>query len=69
MENGRRCYPPSRVEALAVLERNPFDYAVPMSTPVFLPNGNHYIAGFDASATFLEVCGIAFSSARIIRCS
>ncbi len=42
-------------QTLAVIARNPFQFSQPMSIPVFLSNGNHYLSGFDGSTTFFQL--------------
>lgn len=53
-ENGGRSFPPSRVEILSVITRNPHAHEQSMSIPVHLSPGSHYLAGFDPSTTVYE---------------
>eukprot|EP00049_Salpingoeca_infusionum_P003061 m.62907 g.62907 ORF g.62907 m.62907 type:complete len:1127 (+) comp11931_c0_seq5:229-3609(+) len=55
IECGRRVSAPSVVETEAMILRNPGDYSHPLSIPVFLANGNHFVSGFDGSTSFEEL--------------
>lgn len=52
---GTRSDPPSTAELESTICRHPGDYSYPLSVPIFLVNDNHYLAGFDGSATFGEL--------------
>ncbi|KAI2798972.1 Pleckstrin y domaincontaining H member 2 [Blomia tropicalis] len=52
--NGPRRQPPSRMEVLSILQRNPYKHSMPHSIPVHFSNGSYLVVGFDGSSTVSE---------------
>ncbi|XP_076358962.1 uncharacterized protein CG43867-like [Tachypleus tridentatus] len=53
LNNGRE-FPPSRMEVLSILLKNPFHHCLPHSIPVHFLNGTYQVVGFDGSSTVEE---------------
>lgn len=52
--NGPRKQIPSRMEALSIIQRNPFQHSLPHSIPVHFANSSYLVIGFDGSSTIAE---------------
>uniref|UniRef100_A0AAY4DGT4 Pleckstrin homology domain containing, family H (with MyTH4 domain) member 2 n=1 Tax=Denticeps clupeoides TaxID=299321 RepID=A0AAY4DGT4_9TELE len=51
---GERQAPPSRLEVLSILLRNPYHHSLPFSVPVHFLNNTYQVVSFDASTTVEE---------------
>ncbi|XP_066913817.1 pleckstrin homology domain-containing family H member 1-like isoform X2 [Clytia hemisphaerica] len=54
LKNGERETKPSRMEAIALIARNPFYRIYPMSIPVYFVNNSYQVFSFDGSTTISE---------------